>query len=121
MVKVINKNNDIIKSSKIFNQKTLNTLLKGQEIIRFTAKTLPQKPGVYQMEDENGNILYIGKAKNLAKRVMNYTSLSNLTRRLQRMVLQTKSMSFSVTNSEIEALLLECNLIKKTNLVLILY
>ena len=113
MVKVINKNNDIIKSSKIFNQKTLNTLLKGQEIIRFTAKTLPQKPGVYQMEDENGKILYIGKAKNLAKRVMNYTSLSNLTRRLQRMVLQTKSMSFSVTNSEIEALLLECNLIKK--------
>ena len=73
------------------------------------------------MEDENGKILYIGKAKNLAKRVMNYTSLSNLTRRLQRMVLQTKSMSFSVTNSEIEALLLECNLIKKTNLVLILY
>ena len=57
-------------------------------IIRFTAKTLPQKPGVYQMEDENGKILYIGKAKNLAKRVMNYTSLSNLTRRLQRMVLQ---------------------------------
>ena len=90
--------------------------LKGQEIIRFIAKTLPQKPGVYQMEDENGKILYIGKAKNLAKRVINYTSLKNLTRRLQRMVSQTKIMNFFVTNTEVEALLLECNLIKRHNL-----
>ncbi len=87
--------------------------LKGQEIIKFIAKTLPNQPGVYQMEDENGKILYIGKAKNLAKRVINYTSLNNLTRRLQRMVSLTKQMNFVVTNSEIEALLLECNLIKR--------
>ena len=53
------------------------------------------------------------KAKNLAKRVINYTSLNNLTRRLQRMVSLTKSMNFSVTNTEVEALLLECNLIKR--------
>ena len=65
------------------------------------------------MEDENGQILYIGKAKNLAKRVINYTSLNNLTRRLQRMVSLTKQMNFFVTNTEIEALLLECNLIKR--------
>ena len=58
-------------------------------------------------------ILYIGKAKNLAKRVINYTSLNNLTRRLQRMVSLTKKMNFFVTNTEIEALLLECNLIKR--------
>ena len=57
--------------------------LNGQEIIKFIAKTLPHQPGVYQMEDEDGQILYIGKAKNLAKRVINYTSLNNLTRRLQ--------------------------------------
>ena len=87
--------------------------LNGQEIIKFIAKTLPHQPGVYQMEDENGQILYIGKAKNLAKRVINYTSLNNLTRRLQRMVSLTKQMNFFVTNTEIEALLLECNLIKR--------
>jgi len=100
-------------------QKTNNHLknielnLKGQEIIKFIAKTLPNQPGVYQMEDEDGRILYIGKAKNLAKRVINYTSLNNLTRRLQRMVSLTKQMNFFVTNTEIEALLLECNLIKR--------
>jgi len=100
-------------------QKTNNHLknielnLKGQEIIKFIAKTLPNQPGVYQMEDKDGRILYIGKAKNLAKRVINYTSLNNLTRRLQRMVSLTKQMNFFVTNTEIEALLLECNLIKR--------
>jgi excinuclease ABC subunit C len=87
--------------------------LKGQNIIRFIAKTLPHKPGVYQMEDKKGNILYIGKAKNLAKRVINYTSLNNLTRRLQKMVSMTMQMNFVVTNNEVEALLLECNLIKR--------
>ena len=87
--------------------------LKGQEIIKYISKTLPCKPGVYQMENEDGKILYIGKAKNLARRVVNYTSLNNLTRRLQRMVSMTKQMNFFVTNTEIEALLLECNLIKR--------
>ena len=87
--------------------------LKGQEIIKFIARTLPHKPGVYQMEDEKGSILYIGKAKDLSKRVTNYTSLNNLTRRLQKMVTMTKQINFSVTNTEIEALLLECNLIKR--------
>ena len=87
--------------------------LKGREIIKFIAKTLPHKPGIYQMEDEKGDILYIGKAKNLAKRVINYTSLNNLTRRLQKMVNMTIQMNFVVTNNEVEALLLECNLIKR--------
>ena len=87
--------------------------VKGQKIIKFIAKTLPHKPGVYQMENESGDILYIGKAKNLAKRVINYTSLNNLTRRLQKMVSLTKQMNFAVTNTEIEALLLECSLIKR--------
>ena len=87
--------------------------LKGQEIIKFVSKNLPNKAGVYQMENEKGEILYIGKAKNLAKRVRNYTSLKNLTRRLRHMVSMTKKMNFTVTNTEIEALLLECNLIKR--------
>ena len=92
-----------------YNLENIQANLKGQEIIKFIAKTLPNQPGVYQMEDEDGKILYIGKAKNLAKRVINYTSLNNLTRRLQRMVSLTKQMNFVVTNTEIEALLLECN------------
>ena len=93
--------------------KNIKHNLNGQEIIKFIAKTLPHQPGVYQMEDEDGQILYIGKAKNLSKRVINYTNLNNLTRRLQRMVSLTKQMNFFVTNTEIEALLLECNLIKR--------
>ena len=86
--------------------KNIKHNLNGQEIIKFIAKTLPHQPGVYQMEDEDGQILYIGKAKNLSKRVINYTNLNNLTRRLQRMVSLTKKMNFFVTNTEIEALLL---------------
>ena len=87
--------------------------LQGQEIIRTTSKTLPNQPGVYQMEDDKGNILYIGKAKNLSNRVKNYLSINNLTRRIQRMVSLTSSMNFYVTNTELEAIILECNLIKK--------
>ncbi len=87
--------------------------LQGQEIIRTTSRTLPNQPGVYQMEDNKGNILYIGKAKNLSNRVKNYLSINNLTRRIQRMVSLTSSMNFFVTNTELEAIILECNLIKK--------
>ena len=101
----------IIKDS--FSQQGYKVNLKGEKIIKYIAKTLPHKPGVYQMENENGKILYIGKAKNLAKRVINYATLNNLTRRLKRMVSMTKKMNFFVTNTEIEALLLECNLIKR--------
>ena len=68
-------------------------IMLGNEIIKYIAKTLPSKPGVYQMESGKGEILYIGKAKNLAKRVINYTSIKNLTRRLQRMVTLTKKMT----------------------------
>ncbi len=112
MLKLLKDNIKENKSQKLSNLEKLPSF-KGQEIIKFIAKNLPQKPGIYQMEDEYGKILYIGKAKNLAKRVLNYTSLNNLTRRLQRMVSQTKAVNFSVTNTEVEALLLECTLIKK--------
>ncbi len=87
--------------------------LQGQEIIRNISKTLPKQPGVYQMLDEKGNILYIGKAKNIFNRVKNYLSINSLTRRIQRMVSMTKDMNFFVTNTEFEAIILECNLIKK--------
>ena len=112
-MKKIIKNKNKINYEKNFSQKEKSVGLQGQEIIKFIAKTLPHKPGIYQMENEKGQILYIGKAKNLAKRVINYTSLSNLTRRLQRMVSLTSRINFVVTNTETEALLLECNLIKR--------
>ena len=69
--------------NKLLNKEKLETL-KGPKLIKFIAKTLPNKPGIYQMENEKGEILYIGKAKNLSKRVINYSSLNNLTRRLPR-------------------------------------
>ena len=112
MKKIIKKKNKKNFDKKFLHQEE-SADLQGQEIIKFIAKTLPHKPGIYQMENEKGEILYIGKAKNLAKRVINYTSLNNLTRRLQRMVSLTSRMNFVVTNTEIEALLLECNLIKR--------
>ena len=87
--------------------------LQGQEIIRNISKTLPKQPGVYQMLDDTGNILYIGKAKNIFNRVKNYISINSLTRRIQRMVSLTKDMNFFVTNTEFEAIILECNLIRK--------
>ena len=87
--------------------------ISGIETIKYFSKKFPSKPGVYQMESEKGEILYIGKAKDLSKRVTTYASMNNLTRRIQRMVSMTKHINFFVTNTEIEALLLECNLIKR--------
>ncbi|MDC3132048.1 excinuclease ABC subunit UvrC [Pelagibacteraceae bacterium] len=87
--------------------------LEGQEIIRKISKTLPRQPGVYQMLNEKGEILYIGKAKNIYNRVKSYLSINSLTRRIQRMVSLTNDMNFFVTNTEFEAIILECNLIKK--------
>ena len=87
--------------------------LEGLEIIRKISKTLPRQPGVYQMLNEKGDILYIGKAKNIYNRVKSYLSINSLTRRIQRMVSLTTDMNFFVTNTEFEAIILECNLIKK--------
>ena len=108
-MKKINKPTDLTLSKGILEQ----LKFKGVELIKDFSKKLPNKPGVYQMESNKGEILYIGKAKNLSKRVINYGSLNNLTRRLQRMVNLTTHINFFVTNTEIEALLLECNLIKR--------
>ena len=65
-----NKPNKFLPIQEDPSEKKIKVDLEGQEIIRFIAKTLPHKPGVYQMESEKGEILYIGKAKNLAKSTM---------------------------------------------------
>lgn len=82
-------------------------------IITAYLKTLPSTPGVYRMFNVRDEVLYVGKAKNLKKRVTSYTQTARLPLRLQRMVAETTRMEFVVTATEAEALLLEANLIKK--------
>lgn len=86
---------------------------KGAKLIQEFVKHLPHKPGVYRMVDENGKVLYVGKARNLKKRVSNYTREQGHNNRITRMIRATSHMEFVVTHTEIEALLLEANLIKR--------
>ena len=86
---------------------------RGVAAIRNVLRTLPTRPGVYRMTDAGGDVLYIGKARALKNRVTNYTQVNRLSRRLQRMVAQTRDMTIVTTNSEAEALLLEAQLIKR--------
>jgi excinuclease ABC subunit C len=85
----------------------------GTGAIRAVVKTLPARPGVYRMLDARGEVLYVGKARTLKSRVTSYTQVARLTKRLQRMVSQTRSMQIVTTNTEAEALLLEAQLIKR--------
>lgn len=86
---------------------------RGVEVIAAAVKLLPNGPGVYRMLAASGDVLYVGKAKNLKKRVANYTRLGQLPTRILRMVQATGSMEFVSTKTETEALLLEANLIKQ--------
>lgn len=81
--------------------------------LRKKATALPQKPGVYIMKDSSGNIIYIGKAKVLCNRVSQYFgSQTGHTRKVRKMVENVCDFDYIVVNSEFEALVLECNLIK---------
>ena len=85
----------------------------GIAAIRNVLKTLPSSPGVYRMQDARGDVLYVGKARALKSRVTNYTQPARLSKRLQRMIAQTRSMTIVTTQSNAEALLLEAQLIKR--------
>ncbi|MHA0317548.1 excinuclease ABC subunit UvrC [uncultured Sphingomonas sp.] len=85
----------------------------GVAAIRNVLQTLPTRSGVYRMHDAKGDVLYVGKARSLKQRVANYTQVKGLTKRLQRMIAQTRSMTIVTTNNEAEALLLEAQLIKR--------
>jgi len=89
------------------------TLKAGIAALSRAVKTLPGTPGVYRMLDAKGEVLYVGKAKNLKRRVTSYTQVSRLPRRLQRMVAATVGLEVVTTHTEAEALLLEGNLIKR--------
>lgn len=76
-------------------------------------KPLPHSPGVYQFKDEEGKIIYIGKAKDLKKRISSYFSRPDQTQKTAALVKKIKSLDFILTDSEEEAILLESNLIKQ--------
>jgi excinuclease ABC subunit C len=89
------------------------SLADGMRIIGEFVRTLPRKSGVYRMIGADGEVLYVGKARSLRSRVAAYTQPTRLDNRLVRMVSGTRTMEFSITGSEAEALLLENNLIKR--------
>ena len=91
----------------------VSTPRRGVDVIKDNLTRLPGKPGVYRMIAADGEVLYVGKAKNLKNRVSNYTRLGGHTQRIARMISLTASMEFVVTETETEALLLEANLIKR--------
>lgn len=88
-------------------------LYSGVQVILDIVKTLPLRPGVYRMLDAAGQVLYVGKAKSLKNRVRSYTLIDQLPSRLQRMVFATATMEIINTKTEVEALILESQLIKK--------
>ena len=89
------------------------SIQRGLTLIKKTQKSFPEKPGIYKLSDKLGNILYIGKAKKLKTRTRAYTKQENLSYRHLRMISETYNIEITITDSEVEALLLESNLIKK--------
>ena len=89
------------------------TLAAGRAAIVRFAKLAPSAPGVYRMIDAQGNVLYVGKAKNIRKRVTNYMRPTAYDARIARMIAGTVTLEFVTTGTETEALLLEANLIKR--------
>ena len=88
-------------------------ILTGYNCIATYLKSLDNSPGAYRMLDQKGAVLYVGKARNLKKRVSNYAKPTGHSGRIARMITETASMMFLTTRTETEALLLEQNLIKQ--------
>ena len=88
-------------------------LAVGRAVIANHAKLAPSSPGVYRMIDAKGDVLYVGKAKNIRKRIIAYGRPTGYDPRIERMVAATAALEFVSTATETEALLLEANLIKR--------
>jgi len=91
----------------------VGTLAAGRAAIARAVKHAPSRPGVYRMIDSKGEVLYVGKAKSIKKRVASYTRPVGHDSRITRMIAATVTMEFVTTKTETEALLLEANLIKR--------
>src|SRR5579863_6635894 len=90
-----------------------DSLAAGRDAIVHAVKEAPARPGVYRMIDGRGDVLYVGNAKNIKKRIAAYARPTGLDTRIERMIAQTRTLEFVVTRTETEALLLEANLIKR--------
>ncbi|MBV8290076.1 MAG: excinuclease ABC subunit UvrC [Hyphomicrobiales bacterium] len=88
-------------------------LAVGRAVIARHAKLAPSSPGVYRMIDAKGDVLYVGKAKNIRKRIIAYGRPTGYDPRIERMIAATAALEFVSTATETEALLLEANLIKR--------
>ncbi|HPG22805.1 MAG TPA: GIY-YIG nuclease family protein, partial [Amaricoccus sp.] len=86
---------------------------QGHAVIKGYLRSLDERPGVYRMLDARAEVLYVGKARNLRKRVASYAKPAGHSSRISRMIAATASMMFLTTETETEALLLEQNLIKQ--------
>ncbi len=86
--------------------------IPGKEILSKKVKNMPEKPGVYRMIDEKKNVLYVGKAKNIQKRLKSYVRPTGNNNRITKMVSLIKDVEITITENETDALLLELNLIK---------
>jgi excinuclease ABC subunit C len=89
------------------------SLAAGRAAIARHARHAPASPGVYRMVDAKGDVLYVGKAKNIRKRIVAYTRPTGYDPRIERMIAVTAALEFVSTATETEALLLEANLIKR--------
>ena len=108
------ENRESVRVSRVSRaRKALHGAETGSLVIARYAKTAPAGPGVYRMIDAGGEVLYVGKARHLKKRVQSYARAGSHNNRIARMIADTASMEFVTTATEIEALLLEANLIKR--------
>jgi excinuclease ABC subunit C len=95
------------------NGREAGSLAAGRDAVLHYAKLAPSQPGVYRMLDARGDVLYVGKAKNIKNRIRAYARPAGLDTRIERMIAATRTLEFVVTRTETEALLLEANLIKR--------
>ena len=89
------------------------SLARGAAVVKSFWKHAPMGPGVYRMIGADGEVLYVGKARSIKKRILSYTTPERTSVRISRMVSQTCSMVFVTTETEAEALLLEANFVKQ--------
>jgi excinuclease ABC subunit C len=104
---------DEAETAKLSLEEEPGSLAAGRDAIVNAIKQAPSRPGVYRMIDGRGDVLYVGKAKNIKKRIAAYARPTGLDTRIERMIAATRTLEFVVTRTETEALLLEANLIKR--------
>src|ERR1700728_131895 len=95
---------DAVEATKLAFDDEQSSLAAGRAAIVHYGKLAPSRPGVYRMIDARGDVLYVGKAKNVKKRVAAYARPTGLDTRIERMIATTRSLEFVVTRTETEAL-----------------